>query len=404
LKAEIFSFVFIKSENISNLHFFGMLREMEVNMKNCKNSNYKWIVLASYMFIGALTQLFWVNFASIDTYAEKLLNVSAMKIGFLTMVFPLTFLILSIPAGIVIDRKGYKFSIMLGAAFTAFFALIRVLFPFSYSMLLISQTGISIGQPFVLNSITKLAGLCFPDNEEATVVGLGSLSLFIGMIIGMGITPLLTNHYGFTSMLAIYAALSVCGIAFLYITNRRITEIIENTESSIAQYISNIKNIVSMKSMIILGAISFIAIGSFNGILTWLEKILSEMHHIPMAKSGTIATLLIFSGMVGCFIIPELSDRTKRRAPFLTLGLSVAAISLLIFALINGNTVKDTIILIVMGFFAISVFPLMLTMSAEITGKEFAGFSASFIQLLGNGAAVVIVPFINLLPEVTNCP
>ncbi len=349
------------------------------------------------MIIAALTQLLWINFASIDTFAEKLLNVSAMRVGLLTMIFPLTFLILSVPAGIVIDRKGYKFSIMLGAIFTAFFALFRLIAPFSYTMLFVSQLGISLGQPFVLNSITKLAGLCFPEDEEATAVGLGSVALFVGMIIGMGLTPILLNKFGFFFMLFAYALISLVSVIFLYFADKRIKENVLGNESSFKMYLNGTVNVLKIKDILILGLIAFISIGSFNGILTWLEKILNEMHKIPLEKAGTIASALIFSGMIGCYVIPELSDRAGKRKPFLMIGFSVAAFSLVVFSFSKGSALSDTIILSVMGFFAISTFPLLLTLSTEISGKKYAGFSTSFLQLLGNGAAVLIVPLINYL-------
>ncbi|HON83330.1 MAG TPA: MFS transporter, partial [Caldisericia bacterium] len=90
-------------------------------MEKNKVSNYRWVVLIVYMFVAALTQLYWLNFAAIDTYLESYLNLSAMKVGFLTTVFPLLFVILSIPAGIIIDKKGYKFGVGIGTIFTGAF-------------------------------------------------------------------------------------------------------------------------------------------------------------------------------------------------------------------------------------------------------------------------------------------
>ena len=46
---------------------------------------------------------------------------------------------------------------------------------------------------------------------------------------------------------------------------------------------------------------------------------------------------------------------------------------------------------ILLGLFFISALPIMLTMSAEITGAKFAGISVGYLQLLGNAAAVVII-------------
>ena len=44
-------------------------------------SQNRWAVLIVYMFVAALTQLYWLNFAAIDTYLESNLNLSAMKVS-----------------------------------------------------------------------------------------------------------------------------------------------------------------------------------------------------------------------------------------------------------------------------------------------------------------------------------
>jgi hypothetical protein len=54
-----------------------------------------------------------------------------------------------------------------------------------------------------------------------------------------------------------------------------------------------------------------------------------------------------------------------------------------------------------LGFFLISALPIMLTMSAEITGARFAGISVGYLQLLGNAAAVAIVPIMESLRGIT---
>ncbi len=353
------------------------------------------MVLVAYMFVSALTQMFWLNFASIDTYMEKLLNLSAMKVGFLTLVFPVTFLILSVPAGIIIDRKGYKFGTGLGAILIAVFSVFRLFAPYSYVVLLISQIGISLGQPFVLNSITKLSMDYFPEDEQATIVGLGSLSLFIGMIAGLSLTPFLISKIGYIGMLIIYALLSIAG-AFLFFAFTPSLRNFHKSYETILSYFDEMLFIAKSREMILLGIIAFIGIGVFNGIATWLEKILSVMHGIPMSKAGNISGILILGGIAGCIVMPELSDRFKRRKPFLVAGLFAAFLLLLVFALIPGGAIPDSIVLALLGFFAISTFPIMLSMSAEISGENLAGFAASFLQLLGNGAAALIVPGVDM--------
>ncbi len=372
-------------------------------MAEYKIYKYRWIVLAIYMYVAALTQLYWLNFAAIETFIEDLLSIPASSVMWFTLVFPLIQVLLTMPAGIIIDRKGFKYGIGIGVLFTGVFAMLRLLNPASFAVLLISQIGISIGQPFVLNGITKLAMTWFPQKEEATAVGLGSLALFVGMMVGLGATPALVDKFGFEAMLLIYGVIGLLGILLFFTlvkpkpqTPTREIEAVEEISSW-----EGIKRILKVRDFVILGFIALIGIGTFNGLATWLEKILNELHQIPMTDAGSISAVLILSGMLGCIIIPIVSDKIGRRKPFLILAslIGALAITFLIFArgysmnLVNG---------IVLGFFLISALPIMLTMSAEITGARFAGISVGYLQLLGNAAAVIIVPVMELLRGTTN--
>jgi len=374
---------------------------MEEIVEEYKISKYRWVVLAIYMYIAALTQLYWLNFAAIDTYLEEHLQFSAMKVGFLTLVFPLLFLFLSIPSGIIIDKKGYKFGVSIGVIFTGVFALFRLINPYSFNVLLISQIGISIGQPFVLNGITKLSTTWFPKSEEATAVGLGSLSLFLGMIIGLGATPFLVQSLGFESMLLIYGIVGAISIPAFFIFTKTMSSSAQNemgTEE--ISYIDGIRKIYRIRDFIILGFIALIGIGVFNGLLTWLEKILNEVHHISMIEAGNISSMLVLSGMIGCIVIPMISDRVMKRKPFLMIASFIGIISVIIL-MFSRNSLVDTVNAIVMGFFVVSTLPIILTMSAEIAGEKFAGISSAYLQLLGNGAAAAIVPIMEAIHRLT---
>lgn len=388
-------------QSLKKIEDSGKIFIKEVAMEKNNVSKYRWVVLIVYMFVAALTQLYWLNFAAIDTYLETTLNLSAMKVGFLTTVFPLLFVILSIPAGIIIDKKGYKFGVGIGTIFTGAFALVRLINPSSYAILLISQIGISIGQPFVLNGITKLAVTWFPKKEEATAVGLGSLSLFLGMIIGLGVTPALVESLGFDTMLLIYGIIGAISIPIFYIfTKTKIPVPEDKTYEQEISYIDGIKKIYRIRDFILLGIVAFIGIGVFNGLLTWLEKILNEVHKFSMQQAGNISSMLVFSGMIGCIIIPMLSDKFMKRKPFLMIASLVGIITITIMIFARGFTI-NAINAIVMGFFVVSTLPIILTMSEEIAGEKFAGIGAAFLQLLGNGAAVLIVPIMEALHSAT---
>jgi sugar phosphate permease len=173
---------------------------------------YRWVILAAYMYVAALTQMYWLNFSAIDTYLEDNLHIPALNVSLLALVFPIVYIILSVPSGILIDKKGFKYGIGVGALFTGIFSVIRLVSPDSYTILLVSQIGIAIGQPFVVNGITKLVVAWFPQQEEGTAVGLGSVALFIGMIISLGITPVLVESLGFHAMILVYSLMGIFSV------------------------------------------------------------------------------------------------------------------------------------------------------------------------------------------------
>jgi MFS family permease len=367
-----------------------------------KSYRYRWVVLAVYMYIAALTQLYWLNFAAIDTFVEEHFSITASTVMWFTLVFPLVQVLLSMPAGMVIDKKGFKYGVSIGVLFTGIFAMLRLVNTDSFTVLLIAQIGIAIGQPFVLNGVTKLVVTWFPQKEEATAVGLGSLALLVGMMVGLGATPALVQFLGFKTMLLIYGILGLLGI-LLFFSLVRPHPATPPREVEVEQEITGwqgIKHILRMRDFVILGFVALIGIGVFNGLATWLEKILNELHHIPMTDAGIISAVLILSGILGCIIIPLVSDKIMRRKPFLLLASAVGTVCIIALMMAKGyaaNMVNG----IFLGFFLISALPIMLTMSAEITGARFAGISVGYLQLLGNAAAVGIVPIMEAMHGVT---
>jgi len=359
---------------------------------------YRWVILAVYMYVSALTQLYWLNFAAIETFMEEHLGIPAGDVMWFTLVFPLVQVLLTLPAGMIIDRKGFKYGVGIGVLFTGLFSVLRLVNPASFAILLISQIGISIGQPFVLNGVTKLAVTWFPHKQEATAVGLGSMALFIGMMVGLGATPTLVESFSFQTMLWVYAALGILGVVFFFALVKP-NPAIPPREIELHEEVTGwqgIKHILKIRDFVILGFIALIGIGVFNGLATWLEKILNELHQIQMTDAGTISAVLILSGMIGCIVIPMVSDKISRRKPFLIAASAIGTLGIVAFMLSKGYTL-NMVNGIILGFFMISALPIMLTMSAEITGARYAGISVGWLQLLGNLAAVLIVPMMEFM-------
>ncbi|MFA5400590.1 MAG: MFS transporter [Dehalococcoidia bacterium] len=350
----------------------------------------RWGVLIVFMYLVALTQLYWLNFAAIETFIEDYLKIPPSDAMWLTLVQPVFMILLTIPAGMIIDKIGLKWGVWIGALFTGLGAILRVFDPASFTVLLIGQTLIAIGQPFILNGSTKIATLWFAPREEGTAIGLASLAQFIGMMVALGLTPSIVEGAGFDAMIWIYGIAGLAGtVAFSLVPKqpRTLSRAPDQDQSAVRW--GGIGTILKNRNFVLLGFIAFAGIGAFNGLALWVEKILNEMHGIAMTDAGAISGIMVISATIGCFIIPFISDKIGRRRIFIFIATLVApaCLTFMIFApdftanLING---------ILIGFLWLSALPIILTMSAEMTGAKYAGVAAGWLFLLGNIAALVL--------------
>src|SRR5262249_18999638 len=153
--------------------------------------NYRWAVMLAYMAIIAVNQLLWITFAAVTTQAMQFYNVSDLSIGLLSLSFMVVYIFISFPASWAIDTYGIRVGVGIGATLTGIFRLVRGLVAENFTWVLIAQIAIAVGQPFVLNALTTVAARWFPIEERATASGLGSLAIYLGILIGLALTPYL---------------------------------------------------------------------------------------------------------------------------------------------------------------------------------------------------------------------
>ncbi len=343
------------------------------------------------MLIIAANQLLWITFAPITTDAASYYQVSDLQIGILSMSFMLVFIVVSIPASWIIDTYGIRAGVGIGAILTGFFGMSRGLVNTNYDLLLMSQIGIAIGQPFLLNAITKLAARWFPLEERATASGLGSLAMYIGILIGMLLTPFLIKGNGINGMLYIYGVISVIAalIFLILVRERPITAPCRPDQEERSLALDGLKDTLSNKGFYRLMLIFFIGLGVFNCVTTWIEDILRP-RGFSATQAGITGGLMILGGIFGALIMPMLSDHFKKRIPFIIFSLLGATIGLagITFATSYWILLFSGILL---GFFLLSAGPIGFQYGAEITLPASEGTSNGLLLLMGQISGVAFI-------------
>ena len=176
----------------------------------------RWVVLGLFMLVAGLSQALWLNFAPLLTMVQARYGVSEGVASSLVLVFPLVYVLLSVHAGQLTDRRGYRFTMGLSAVVMATFACLRIEDGGHFAVVLVAQLGIAAAQPYAVNGISKLVADWFAPAHHALATGLGTMGMFLGMAVGMAATPAAVEALGYRGAMGLFAVVAVgVGVAVL---------------------------------------------------------------------------------------------------------------------------------------------------------------------------------------------
>jgi MFS family permease len=327
--------------------------------------------------------------------------VSDLQIGLLGMVFMIAFVPLSFPVSWAIDRFGFRITVGLGAVLMSFFAVQRGLAGASYPLVLLGSTGIAVAQPFLLNTWTTVPAKWFPPRERATAVGMVTFASLVGIGIGFAATPKLVELMPIPSVQLLYGAVAALSTVLFLVLAREAPPTppgpAEAATEARALVLDGLRHAVSVPSFRIYLVATFVGMGIFNGLSTWLEPIVRPRGFTP-DDAGTLGALMLVGGVLGAVLVPPLSDRLRRRKAFVLGGLALSVPGIL--GLAYATTMAGLIASVAsLGFFLVAVSPIGMQYSTEITHPTPAGTSNGLIQLVGQVSVVFVYAMEELRTE-----
>jgi sugar phosphate permease len=352
---------------------------------------YRWVVLLAFMLVVAINQLLWITFAPITSSAATYYGVSDLGIGFLSMVFMIVYIVISIPASWMIDTYGIRVAVGIGAAMTGVFGLLRGLLASNYTLVLIAQIGIAIGQPFILNAVTTVAARWFPIRERATAAGLGSLAIYLGIVAALVLTPYLAIQSEIGGTLLTYGIVSaiVAVVFFAVVRERPPTPPCRPDQEERSLVLDGLKESLRVRNFVLLMIIFFVGLGVFNAVTTWIEDIVRP-RGFSAIQAGNTGGLMIVGGIIGAVVIPILSDHHRKRTPYLLLAVTGATVGLVGITFATSYWLL-LISALVFGFFLLSAGPVGFQYAAEVTHPTPEGTSNGLILLMGQISGIIFI-------------
>lgn len=348
-------------------------------------------VLAAYISLVAASHLLWISFATVTADAARTYHTTELSIGLLVSVGPICSAVFSIPGGAVSDRFGYRTPLLWAASVTVVFAFLRPLAN-GFPALLLLTIGLLIPQPFLINAVADLVNRHFPEEEAATATGLGTMSIFLGITLGLIVTPPLVDAVGVRNSQFVYAGVATLALlVFWRVAPRQVPDrLATSAELTIRQTIARV---LRSSTAWRLSAALFLGFGFYLGVTTWLEEMLKPKG-IDATGAGLVAGTITIAGMIGSVALGALSDRIHRRKPFLLAAGLVAAPCLWLLGHLSSMPALIATAA-VLGFFLLAALPVSIAIASEerTLGPEVASTAVGVMLMAGNlgGAAIVAV-------------
>lgn len=351
----------------------------------------RWLVAISYTLVLCVNQLLVTSLIPLLSHIQQLYGLSEMQANASILVFPILCVVLSIPAGMFIDRFGFRRGTGLGVALMALATPLRLEVD-TYSGLMLGQLLVALAQPLIINGAAKMAAEWFAEEERGKAIGLTTAGMFTGLALGLGVTPILFASFGLQATVFSLAlvALVPCLVFWLCCGESGNAQPQPNPGAN-----RDLLGLACTPGLPVLLLAALIGFGLFNALTLCLEPILSG-NGLDASTLALAGVLLIGGGVFGSLLIVPLAqwlNSTKRVLMSCGVG-GICMIWLLFHAHTHAGVVTYASLL---GLFMLPCYALLLTLSEELAGASQAAKANALLTVAGNVGSALAMTAVALI-------
>lgn len=344
----------------------------------------RWLPMAAYAGVAGVNQTLWLTFAPITTASAEHYGVSETAIGWLAQIYPLLYVLLVIPAGLLLDR-WFRPALAAGAVLTAAGAILR-LGGDTYAWAMVGQVVAGIAQPLVLNAVAKLATGSLRPRDRPVGIAIGSAGLVLGQLLGLSLGPILGSAETLTVLLLVEAVVATGAAVTLLLVLRRplaTTDVAMLDEHPLR----GLRRVWADPLIRRLAAATFVGFGTFIALTTWLQALL-EPYGVSDTTAGAMLVAMLVVGVITTSATPVLVIRRGRERAFLPLVLMVAAGGTALLGLVTV-TAFNALCVVIVGAFLVSALPVILELTERRAGTA-GGSAVAIMWLAGNLGGLIV--------------
>jgi len=330
-------------------------------------------MLFQYSIVSIANAIVWIIFSPVSDKVTGYYNFeSNLWVNMLSMVFLIAY-VPFLPLSLwVLDHKGLRSGVLVGAILTGIGAAIRATGKWSFWGVMIGQMFGAIGQPFFLNAMSLLAVNWFPDNQRTIATTIASVANPVGVAIGFVIGPMMAPTSADIPRLLYLNAIIINAlllpIVFLFRGKPSLPPSASASVPREENFLLGLKKLVMDKNFWILCIVFGFALGAYNTLATVINEMMEKFGYDNM-QSGILGALVIVFGIVGSGIAGVLIDKTHwyKAGILLCLVGSIGAGLMLTLSFYPNNFVLIAVGGALLGLTITPVIPIGLELSCEIS-------------------------------------
>ena len=318
-------------------------------------------------------------------------HIDYTQTGFLSSIFFWLYLLVQVPAGILLDYFGGK-KVLIPASL--FLALGCLLFAsaHTYAAAIVARIIMGAGAGFAFIGMVFTIAEYFDFSKFGLMVGLGELVGMAGTSLGQSLAPylILATSWRMLIYIVAVAVFIITLIMFFFLENRKIYLLEER--NLFATLCNSLLAVVKMPAVWFSG---FFCLGTF-AILTgftdiWALPFLERVYHLTYLRASQVITWVLVGIAIGGPSIGKLADKLNPKA--------VASIATLLTFLLLGAVIyypvfsdfELGVLFFVIGFFGSCYLLAFLFVKREVN-ETYKGAAIAFCNALALLGAVLFQP------------
>jgi sugar phosphate permease len=361
----------------------------------------RWLIWAALAVVFLLVSLYRLSTAVLADRLAAAFDASATELGTLHASFFVVYAALQLPAGVVADRVGIRWSATAAAVAMNVGALWFALAG-SYAGAFAARALVGLGASVIYIAILRFCANWFRADEFATMNGLTVAVAGLGGIVATTPLAVAVAAAGWrTTMLALGAAglAAAVGVFALARDSPRdadfddIADVPAPTELTLAEVAANARLVLRDRGTWLVSAALFCCTGVTLTLLgLWGVPYVVQVYDVSVARASVYTLLGSVGLMVGPPLFGWLSDRLRRRTPLMVVGAGLYAATLVVLA----ASERPPRVVVAAAFFGVAFLlgAVMLgyTVAKERHGSAASGVATGTVNAAAFSGAAVLPP------------